>query len=238
MELSPEITVLLIAVLLLLSSIFSGSETAIFCLDRLRLKTLSDLGNPTAKRLIKLIENADQTLSFILVCNNIVNIYAAALVTLLIIQLYGEQHVTIGIAVLTVLILVFAEITPKTLATIKPELIAWPIAWIYPGLMKVATPILVAIRWVTSVLLWPWRHKRHGDRWISSDELRTFLLSSRIKLPKRRTRDLLNILDFETLPVENLMIPRREIQGIDLAKNWSGVLEQIKMYTYSNPAVL
>ena len=232
-DLSTEALIALIVALLLLSSVFSASETAVFCLDRLRLGAQRD--SRTAKRLLDLIDNPDKTLSLILVCNNVCNITCSALVTILTTHLYGEAAVAAAVGILTLIVLVFAELTPKTLAAMRPELFAYPIAWTFPFLIKLLYPVLVGIRAAANATLYPLnRLSAPPENRIGAEELRVLLSSTKVKLPKRRTRLMLNILDFEKLCVEDVMVPRSDIKAIDLSQSWTDVLEQIKMYTYSD----
>ncbi|MCA8837284.1 MAG: CNNM domain-containing protein [Gammaproteobacteria bacterium] len=235
LEADTQTLIALIVLLLLLSAVFSSSETAIFCLDRLRLDARKEGGSRTAARLAKLIDNPEKTLTLILVCNNVCNFSCSALVTLLTTRLYGEAAVAVAVGLLTFVVLVFAEITPKTLAARHPELIAFPAAWVFPALMVLLWPVLIGLKLITGLILYPFRSRAgSSEDGIGDGELRTLLRSSRIRLPRRRTRMLLNILDFENLCVEDVMIPRNEIQGVDLTKGWNEILEQIKMNTYAD----
>jgi len=138
-ELSTALLFTVLAVLIILSGFFSGSETALMTLNRYRLKSLADRGHKGARLAKKLLERPDRLLGLILLGNNIVNIFAATIATIIALRLYGEIGLAVAPVVLAFVILVFAEVTPKTLAALKPEKLAFPSAFVYT---IIATPLL------------------------------------------------------------------------------------------------
>ncbi|HEB83135.1 MAG TPA: HlyC/CorC family transporter [Gammaproteobacteria bacterium] len=215
--------------LILLSGFFSGSETALMTLNRYRLKSLSDKGHRGARLATKLLERPDRLLGLILLGNNIVNIFAATIATIIAMRLYGEVGLAVAPIALAFIILVFAEVTPKTLAAIKPETLAFPSAFIYS---LIATPLYPFV-WLVNIFsnallrligIHPDSDIRHE---LSADELRAVVVEAEQFMPQAHSDMLLGILDLERVSVEDIMIPRNEITGIDLNDDWNDIVRQI-----------
>ncbi|RRQ22678.1 HlyC/CorC family transporter [Thiohalobacter thiocyanaticus] len=212
--------------LIILSAFFSGSETGLMTLNRYRLRHLARGGNPGAKRAQQLLERPDRLIGLILLGNNFVNILASALATVIAIRLLGEAGIMVATALLTVVILIFAEVTPKTLAALHPERIAFPAAFVYRPLLRLLYPLVWVINLIANSMLRLMRvsPEQTGGTALSSEELRTVVLEAGAMIPKRHQKMLLNLLDLEKITVEDIMVPRNEIDGVDLTEN----LEEIE----------
>lgn len=218
--------------MLILSAFFSGSETALMTLNRYRLKHLVKLKHSGAIKAQRLLERPDRLLSLILLGNNFVNIFASSITTVLAIRLYGENEsiITLAAALLTIIILIFSEVTPKTLAAVKPELLAFPAAWIYIPLLNLFHPIVWSVNLFTHLLLRMVgvNVKKDNQDILNKDELKSVVTEAESLIPIRYQKMLLSILDLESATVEDIMTPRHEIYGIDLEASLEEIIEQIK----------
>lgn len=215
--------------LIFLSAFFSGSETGLISLNRYRLRHLAKAGHRGAKRSSELLKRPDRLIGIILLGNNFVNILASALATVLAIRLFGEAGIWIATASLTVVILLFAEVAPKTLAALHPERIAFPASFILGPLLKAFYPLVMLINGISNGILRLLKVPTNTDdpHSLSSEELRTVVNEAGAMIPRRHQKMLLNILDLEKATVEDIMIPRNEVQGIDLDDDWSDIVQQL-----------
>ena len=221
--------------LLVLSAFFSSSETGLMTLNRYRLRHLARANHPGAKRAQKLLERPDRLIGLILLGNNFVNVLASAITTVIALRLGGEPAIAVGAGVLTLVILIFAEVTPKTLAALHPERVAFPAAFIYGPLLRVLYPLVWAVNVVANGLLrlikvYPQDSTTDA---LSQEELRTVVLEAGAMIPKRHQDMLLNIIDLETVTVEDIMVPRKEITGVDLEDDWDDIIRQITASQYT-----
>ena len=228
-ELSTTSLFTIIALLILLSGFFSGSETALMTLNRYRVKSLADKGHKGAKLVIKLLSRPDRLLGLILLGNNIVNIFAATIATVIALRLYGEIGIAIAPFALAFVILVFAEVTPKTLAALKPEKLAFPSAFVYTLIATPLYPFVWSVNIFSNALLrmvgiHPDKETRQE---FSADELRVVVVEAEHFMSRAHSDMLLGILDLEQVSVEDIMIPRNEITGIDLNDDWNDIVHQI-----------
>ena len=221
---------LLLVVAITLSALSSASETALMSVNRYRLRHLAREGSVAAKLTEKLLERPDRLIGMILIINNFVNSAAAALVTLMTLSLGGETLAAIGVAAFTVVLIIFGEVAPKTFGALYPERIALPAAVVYTGLLKVMYPIV----WVTNLLangvlrVLGVKHEDAGRTALSSEELRTVVAEASTVIPHRHQRMLMSILDLEKITVDDIMVPRSEIYGINLKDDWDDIVEQIR----------
>lgn len=218
-----------LAFLILLSAFFSGSETGLMTLNRYRLRHLAKAKHPGAVRAAKLLEKPDRLIGLILLGNNLVNILASALSTIIALRLGGEGLLAAATLLLTVVVLVFAEVTPKTFAALHPERIAFPAAFIYVPLLKLVYPLVAVVNALARGVLWLFRI-RPADATtlsLSSEELRTVVNEAGAMIPQRHQRMLLNILDLEKATVEDIMVPRNDVVGIDIEEPWDEIMEQL-----------
>jgi Mg2+/Co2+ transporter CorB len=219
----------LLVFLILLSGFFSSSETGLVSLNRYRLRHLVKSGHHGAQRAADLLERPDRLIGIILLGNNFVNILASSITTILAIRLFGDNAITIAAIILTFVILVFAEVAPKTLAVMHPERIAFPATLILKPLLAVFYPIVWLVNMFVSGLLKPLgvSPKEQSDTPLTSDELRTVVNEAGALIPRKHRMMLTNILDLERVTVNDIMIPRNEIVGIDLDEDWSDIVKQL-----------
>lgn len=199
-------------------------------LNRYKLRHLAENKHRTAMLVEKLLKRPDRLIGLILLGNNFVNILAAQIVTVIALKLYGDYAIAIGGGIFTLVVLIFAEVMPKTLAAVHPERIAFPAAWVYWLLQKPTLPLVWLINQVTNNLLRIFGVKAHESRLeqLSREELRTVVAESSPETSARYQHMLLSILDLNQLKVEDIMVPRKEIEGLDLAQSWDEVLENIR----------
>ena len=185
-------------------------------INRYRLKTLISKNNVQAKRVEKLLNNIDYLIGAILLGNNFVNILAASIATLLSIKLYGEGSVIIASIILTIVILIFAENTPKTFAAKNPEKIALPASWLLELVIKLFKPVIFLISLISISILKIFGLKSESENNLNSDELRMAVKDSKSMMTSSYQRMLLNIIDLEKVKVEDIMIPHNELVIADI----------------------
>lgn len=219
----------ILILMLMLSAFFSGSETGLMTLNRYRMKHLAKTGHGGASRAAKLLDRPDRLIGLILLGNNLVNIAASAVATVIGIRLFGNVGVLVATVSLTVLVLIFSEVTPKTLAALHPERVAFPASYVYAPLLRVAWPVVVVINLAGNGILRLFGVSADdaAAHSLSSEELRTVVTEAGAMIPRRHQQMLLSILDMENATVEDIMIPRNEIVGIDISKSWPEILDQL-----------
>jgi len=219
----------ILLLLVLISGFFSGSETALMSLNRYRLRHQANNGNKAALRTAKLLENPERLISLILLGNNFVNILASAIATVIALRLMGEPGIAVATGLLTLVILVFAEVTPKTFATRRAEQVAFVASAVYVPLLIVTSPLVHVINWISTLILGLFNvnAKTAKDERLSSEELRTVVNETAGMVPARHRDMLLNILDLGSILVNDIMVPRNDIIGIDLEDPWEDILQQI-----------
>jgi Mg2+/Co2+ transporter CorB len=228
-ELSTASLFIILAILILLSGFFSGSETALMTLNRYRLKSLADKGHRGARLATSLLARPDRLLGLILLGNNIVNIFAATVATIIALRLYGEIGLAVAPIVLAFVILIFSEVTPKTMAALKPERLAFPSAYVYTVIATPLYPFVWLVNIFSNALLrllgvHPDRETRQE---LSADELRAVVVEAEHFMPQAHSDMLLSVIDLEQISVEDIMVPRNEITGIDLNDDWNDIVHQI-----------
>jgi Mg2+/Co2+ transporter CorB len=222
----------ILALMLLLSAFFSGSETALMALNRYRLRHLVKLKHVGAIKALKLLQRPDRLLGMILLGNIFVNTVAASVVTIIAIRLYPEQESNVLIAdgILILITLIFSEATPKTYAAIRPETIAFPSAWVYVPLIKLFYPVIEFVNIFVNLLLKQFRIdvKTHSIEKLSLDELKVVIAEAESFMPPRYQKMLMGILELESATVEDIMTPRNEVVGIDMEAPLEEIIQQIK----------
>lgn len=229
-ELHPGFLLGLLAFLIVCSAFFSSSETGIISLNRYRLRHKAREGHRGAKRASALLSRPDRLLGTILIGNNFVNILASAIATVLAMQIWGEAGIAIATVALTIILLIFGEITPKTLAALRPEAIAYPASLPLQVLLKLFYPLVVALNAISNLLLRLFGidpSSRSSDS-LTTEELRSVVRESAHALPESRQNMLLGVLDLETVSVNDIMIPRNEIIGIDLEQPIERIVELLQ----------
>lgn len=228
-ETSIEFLFGLIFLLVILSAYFSGSETAMMALNRYRLKHLANEGHGGAKRASKLLERPDLLLSVILIGNNLANFSAASLVTLIALNIYGDNGVAIAPVICTIVFLIFAEVAPKTISAAYPEKIALPSSYILQALLVMLFPLVWLVNgFANSMLrLIGIKQEEQTDDHLSHEELRTVVFEGS-KIAAHPQNMMLGVLDLANVTVEDIMVPRTEIFGIDIEDDIEDILTQLR----------
>ncbi|KGK84469.1 hypothetical protein DP64_04405 [Stutzerimonas degradans] len=234
-HLHPGLVVGLLVFLILCSAFFSSSETGMLSLNRYRLRHRAREGHRGARRAIDLLARPDRLLGTILVGNNFVNILASSIATVIAVQLWGEAGIAIATLGVTLLLLIFGEIAPKTFAALHPETVAYPVSLPLAALQKVLYPVVALLGWISNGLLRlagidP-TAKRSDS--LSSEELRSVVRESGSDLPLNRQSMLLGILDLERVTVDDIMIPRNEVAGIDLEDDLETIIGQLRTTSHT-----
>ncbi len=229
-QITTSTLLIILGVLLFMSAYFSGSETSMMSVNRYRLRHLAQQGNAGAKRVQFLLDRPDRLISLILIGNNLVNIAASAIATLICLRWFGDAGIVIATFGLTLIVLIFAEVTPKTIAALHPEQIAFPSSLILKPLLRVMHPVVVAVNFFTNGvmrLLGINPNNTNGYDALSSEELRTVVNEAQSMIPSGHADMLLSILDLEKVTVEDVMIPRSEISGIDAQDDMRTIIKQL-----------
>jgi Mg2+/Co2+ transporter CorB len=222
----------LLAGLLLLSACFSASETAMMAINRYRLRHAAESGHRGAILTLSLLNQTDKLLGVILLGNNLINIAAATLATIISIRLFGESDLALSLAtlLLTFLILVFSEVTPKVLGASYPERVAYPAGFVLMPMLKLTYPIVWFVNLFVQGILRLMRIKPpepgHGSR-LGLEELRTIVLESSGMMPREHHRILVNLLELEDITVDDVMTPRNQIEAIDIEDDPDRLRQQI-----------
>ncbi len=198
-------------------------------LNRYRLRHLSKQGNRAAKRVERLLRKPDRLISLVLIGNNLVNILASSLATIVGMRLYGDAGVAIATGVLTFVVLVFAEVLPKTVAALYPEKVAFPSSFLLGPLQIIMMPLVWLLNMITRVLMRMVGIKADNvvSAALSKDELRTIVHESRSQISRRNQDMLLSVLDLEKVSVSDIMVPRNDIVGIDINDDWKSIVRQL-----------
>ena len=219
-----------LVVLLLLSAFFSSSETALMSLNRYRLRHRAREGHRGSRIAEQLLARPDRLIGLILLGNNLVNISAASLTTIICIRLGGESAIAIGTGLLTLAVLIFAEVAPKTMAALKPERIALPASYVYYPALKLLYPAVWVVNLLANgvLLLFGIRTSTLGGDTLSREELRTVVQEAGAMISRKYQRMLISILDLEKVTVEDVMIPRQSIVGIDLQDDIDDIVTSLQ----------
>ena len=229
-NISTQMLFIVLGILILISAYFSGSETGMMSLNRYRLRHLEKEKHKGAKRVSKLLKRPDRLIGLILIGNNLVNIAAASIATIIGIRYFGDVYgMLVSTVVLTLVILIFAEVTPKTLAALYPEKIAFPSSILLTLLLKILFPLVIAVNWITNgiLMLLGISSEQREQHSLSSEELRTVVNESGALLHEQDQSMLMSILDLDKVSVEDIMIPRSELVGIDVNDDWKKIQKQL-----------
>lgn len=229
-DISTSALLIALGILIALSAYFSSSETGMMSINRYRLKHLQSEGHRGANRVQKLLDRPDRLIGLILIGNNLVNIAASALATIICTRWFGESWAVFATTFgLTFILLIFAEVTPKTLAALYPEKVAFPSSLILNPLLKVMYPFVAFINSITNGILAILRIKPQdgaGDS-LSREELRTVVYEAGTMIPKKHQDMLVSILDLENVTAEDIMVPRSDIVAIDINDDWKIIQKQL-----------
>ena len=216
-----------------MSAFFSGSETSMMAINRYRLKHLVKEKNKSAKRVSRLLERTDRLLGVILIGNNFTHTLSTALATVVAIRLWSDSAVLAVTVFMTIIMIIFAEVMPKTIAALKPESIAFPASYLLKPLSKLLSPLITLVSFVSNNVT-----KMMGINLDNTDkdelkpeELRTLLQTSGV--PKRQEEMLMGIFDMDYLSVNDVMIPKNEIIGIDLNDEIEDILKQLQIIDFT-----
>ncbi len=220
---------IILFVLILLSAFFSSSETGMMALNKYRLRHLVKDKHRAATLVSKLLEKPDRLIGVILFGNNVVNFTAAAIATVIGFRLLGDYGVAASPFIIAIIFIIFAETAPKTYAAIRPEKIAFPSAYILTPLLKLCYPIVYIINKISNALLIPLGINTDNieDKPLSQDELRLIVHEAGAAISSNHQDMLLGILELEKVTVDDIMVPRNELVGIDLDDSIADILEQL-----------
>lgn len=237
---STGIQILVLAVLLCLSAFFSSAETALTTVNKMRVRSLAESGDKAAARVMKITEDPGKMLSTILVGNNIVNLSASSLMTTLTMQMFGSAAVGIATGVLTLLILVFGEITPKTLSTLYAEKIALAYSGVIYWLMVVMTPVIFLVNQLSLGVLLLFRvdpNKKKES--ITEDELRTIVEVSHEEgvIESEEKKMINNVFDFGESVARDIMVPRIDMVFVDVESTYEELMEIFRQERFTRMPV-
>lgn len=228
MDTSDVIQLIVIIILLMLSAFFSSAETALTTSNKIRMRALADEGNKSAKRVLAITENSGKMLSAILIGNNIVNLSASSLATTLATKAFGNAGAGIATGVLTLLVLIFGEISPKTLATIHADNISLFYAGIISTLMKILTPVIFIVNKMALGLLKLLRVDANGaQNTMTEDELRTIVdVSHEEGVIETEEREMINnVFDFGDAQAKEVMVPRIDMTFADVNSTYQELID-------------
>ena len=226
----------LLVALIFLSGFFSSSETGMMSINRYRLKHAANKGHKAAKRVEKLLKRPDRLIGVILIGNNLVNNLAAVITAAICIKLYGDGSEVIGAIVLTFVMLIFSEVTPKTIAALHPERVAYPFSLILQPLLSLLYFFVLFVNYFSNSLakLFGVNPERNHKRdHLDPEELRTVVDEAGDLIPDQHQGMLLNVLDLEKTSVEDIMIPRTEVIGLDLNESIEHLMKIIRSTDYT-----
>lgn len=228
-HISTTTLIVTLIIMVIISAYFSASETGMMTLNRYKLRHLSKQGNRAARRVEQLLRRPDHLISLVLIGNNLVNILASSLATIVGIRLYGNAGVAIATGILTFAVLLFAEVLPKTFAALYPERVAFPSSLLLRPLQIIMMPLVWVLNSLSRLLMRMVGVKTNvnlSDA-MSKDELRTIVNESRSNISRRNQDMLLSVLDLEKVTVDDIMMPRNEIVGIDINDDWKSIMRQL-----------
>lgn len=218
-----------LTLLIFLSAFFSISETGLMAINRYRLRHRARMGKKSAVLILKLLKRPDRVLGLILIGNTFANIVASALATVLAIHFFGEKGVVFSTVLLTLIILIWCEVAPKTLAALYPERVSKMVAWPVTILLKVFYPLVWLINFIANNFLRLLGVKvgNRGAEPLSREELRSVVYETAGRVSHQYQNMLLGILDLNKVIVDDVMIPHHEITGIDLEQDWDVIKKQL-----------
>lgn len=228
-EVSTGMLLAIILGLLVMSAYFAATETAMMALNRYRLRHLVNEGHRGARRAQRLLERPDRLLGVILVGNNLVNFIAAALFAVVAIRLLGETlGPVLGAIILTLFVLIFVEVAPKTIAAQRPELVAFWASFILAPLLKIANPVVVSVNAVSNYIARPLIGPVTAEsEHLSVAELKT-VMAERAAIPPEHQEMVLRILELQEVTIDQIMVPLGDIEGIDISDDNAHIKETIQ----------
>ena len=221
--------IILLFILLVLSAFFSGTETAVMSINRYRLKHRAQKGDKKAQNILNMIKNPEKFLALVLIGNNLVNICASSIATILSLKYFGDYAIAVATFGLTFIVLIFCEITPKTIAALKPEYIANKASFTISILMTIGKPIIYIMNIITKLIISLFGiKKKKNEEFLTSDELKVVLDTENNTFLSKSHKDiLLGVLDLEKISVDGIMVPRNELFAININDDWKDIQKQI-----------
>jgi Mg2+/Co2+ transporter CorB len=217
-------------ILLILSAFFSGSETAVIALNRYRLRHLARTGHKGAVLAERLLKRPDRFIGIVLLGSTLANSFATVLATLIALRIGGDSAILIATVLIVLLVLIFGDLAPKTLAALHSEKLAFPATFVLTPLLWILYPVV----WIVNLMangvlrLFGVLANIPTVNTMSREELRTVVMEAGGLIPKRHQRMLLSILDLEKITVEDIMVPRNDISGIDISADWDEIMAQLR----------
>lgn len=231
MQLSVSALLCILLVLLVLLAFFSASEIGMMSLNRYRLRHLVKKKDKQAIRVNQLLKHPERLLSVILIGNTLATIVASMVATLVGQRLYGDMGVAVATVILTLVVLIFSEMTPKTLASLRPQQVAFASSLTLKILLSIFAPLVRLTSWIVSAILRvfgvPFEQMQRDV--LSGEELRSVVHEAGVLMPIEHKSMLISLLDLERAKVEDIMVPKAEIMGIDLEQPWHKILEQLEV---------
>ncbi|HPA85309.1 MAG TPA: CNNM domain-containing protein [Deltaproteobacteria bacterium] len=231
-----EITyVVILVVIIILSAFFSGSETAFMRANRFRIRSLSEKGNREARRVETILEKPDNLISVILLGNNFVNILGSAIATALFLSIFGDEGILFASLAMTVILLIFSEITPKTIAAYRADTIAMIVAYPISLLIKVLAPLARLLSLASRALLSLFHFKQEGADRLTEEDVESVITMGHkegfIQEPKAKM--LVAVMDMDTVPVKKIMIPLSDMEFIPVESSFEDIRKTIASKNYS-----
>jgi Mg2+/Co2+ transporter CorB len=219
-----------LSISIVLSAFFSSTETALMSINRYRLRHLASQGHPAARLTERLLSRPDRLIGVILLCNTLASVAAASIVTLLTLEYAGERWLAAANGVLTLALLLLCEVGPKTYGALHAERLALPAAYVYRPLLWATYPLVWLINAITNAMLrlLGVSAERVGAHSLSADELRMVVAEAGSLIPLKHQQMLVTILDLERIRVDDVMIPRSEVVGLDLNDDWERILGALR----------
>jgi Mg2+/Co2+ transporter CorB len=213
-----------------LSAFFASSETALMSVNRYRLRHRASQGHAGARLAEQLLSRPDRLIGLILLGNTLANVAAASIVTLITLELAGERWLAVANGILTLVLLILCEVGPKTYGALHAEALAIPSAYVYRPLLALLRPLLWVINGVSNALLrlLGVSAEAVASHSLSADELRTVVAEAGALIPLKHQQMLVGILDLERIRVDEIMVPRSEVAGVDVKDDWDEVLETLR----------
>jgi Mg2+/Co2+ transporter CorB len=231
-DISLSTLFIILFVLLICSAFFSGSETGMMAINRYRLNSLVRKGNRSARLVSRLLGQVDKLLGSILLGNTLVNVAAAAVTNIIILRLFGQDDLAIllGTLILTFVIVIFSEIMPKIIAASYPERVALPASYALTPLITLFHPVVSVASALVKGFLWLLRIRIQTDQSrqkVTLEELRSLVLEAEHFLPRKHQKMLLNLVDLERITVNDVMVPRSQIEALDIDADPAELRQQI-----------
>lgn len=224
-ETSPGLLFGVLALFIAISAFFSGSETGLMLANRYKLRHQAKTGSKSAQRILNLLAQPERMIGLILIGNTTANILASSVATLIGLQMGGDSGVAIAAGVLTFTVLIFAEVGPKTYAANRAELVAHIAGFVLTGLLKVLYPVVWLVN-VTTNIFFRFNPLGHGEHKLNSDELHTLVQD--VFMPKQHRSMLLGVLELDGITVTDIMVPRGEVQGLNIDDDVDTIITQLR----------